>query len=178
MEGRRKIKWGTLLITASTVILIITLMLTISGVMYGQRSIYTDEDLEYGSDGNLTMTIEVDGFSVFMFNFLTETRIEFNLSIYDEGGEEVHFQRGTTPTFVSVTFEHVGQYLLQVELTDEKDDPSELEMDVQNTDLFTISACCSSSCFLVVFLILLFWGIVMCIRGYTQLMSKRGGRDR
>lgn len=165
------------MVTISSIILLISMILTLSGYLHAMQVIYTEADFILDDDGNLTIEYKSDSIEILVLNVDSEEIIDFILVVYDSSGDEVFNITDETLSMNNIPFLENGDFEIVIDVIDESDDPLDLTIEIMKTGSIFMVICMSVMCLGVIFLPLLVVGGVATIAGAMEMRrSDRGYR--
>ena len=174
MDGRGRIRFGFILTSISSIIILLTTAFLISGFLNISHIVYTEEDFQLVDDREFLMNYSSSHLEILIFNFRSNKEIDVELTVIDGSDIEIFNEEGTTDTQMSVTFEESGEYQIHVKLTDPRDHPEDLGIDVQRGGaFFYLFYCFSISCFYTIAVSMIITGSIFAYSGYMKIRSEK-----
>ena len=179
MEERRKIRYGFILVTLSSLIILLTLAFSISGFLHVNQVVYKNEDFNLNASGELIKNHTSPHLEILIFNFYSDSTIDIDLVVMNDKGHEIFNQSGESTTRMDVPIEKPDDYIIIIRFDDPGDDPDDLEIEVQQAGVFFFMMYCSSACCLfLIFLTVIITGAVFTFSGYSGMRSNCGRYTR
>ncbi|HHD16333.1 MAG TPA: hypothetical protein ENK47_06450 [Euryarchaeota archaeon] len=167
---RGKTGTGLVLLVVSSILLLISGAILLSGVLHSQQVVFTERDLV---PSNSPSTFE-KSFDVKLFSTLTytisdrEERIHFKLEIEGPDGEVVHKKRGSGEETGSVQLRGSGRYTLILEFDEADASPDDVDLEIRLSGPVLLGTCCVSGLLGVVYITALLAGMTYLLVGYLE----------
>ena len=170
MRSRGKTRSGLILVTSSTILILITVVILVSGIRYSDQVLYDESDFELMGD-TLVLTIENDLPGVVQYSVDSDDDLRVSIKVLSPGGRTIHSNKGNVPLTGQATLDRSGSYTIEIEVQSISSGTEDLDIEIRSTGGSIILTCCGVLITgMLSFLLLLIGGIV------TIMAIKEGRR--
>ncbi len=160
MRKGGKTRYGLILVTSSSILILFTVVILVSGIRYSDQVLYDESDFQ--NDGDVfVLTVENDLPGVVQYSIGSDDDLRVSIKVRSSGGRSIHSNKGNVPLTGQATVERSGSYSIEIEVLSISSGTEDLDIEIRSTGGSVFLTCCGvlftgmSS-----FLLLLIGGIV------------------
>lgn len=167
MRARGKTRYGLILVTASSILIMITVVILISGMRYSDQVLYDESD--FGIDGDvIVITIENDLPGVVQYSIDSDDDLRVSIKVRSPGGRTIHSNRGKVPLNGQVTVEKAGSLSIEIEVLSVNSGTDDLDIEIRSTGGSVLLTCCGILVTGMLSFLLLMMGGILTIMGVKE----------
>ena len=160
MRNRGKTRYGLILVTSSSVLILITVAILVSSIRYSDQVLYDESDFE--NDGDIiVLTVENGLPGVVQYSIDSDDDIRVSIKVRSPGGRTIHSNKGNVPLTGQATVERSGSYSIEIEVLSVSSGTDDIDIEIRSTGGSVLLTCCGVLFTgMLSFLLLLIGGIV------------------
>lgn len=141
MRSRRKSRVGVVMVTLSSIFLVITVVVMISGFRYEDQVRYREDDFEIGSE-RMELAVHNELVGIIQYSIDSEDTMRISMDVTAPSGSSIHENYGRVPLTGQATMDARGEHIIIIDLETSGADLNDLEIEIRTTTGSVLITCC------------------------------------
>jgi hypothetical protein len=141
MRGWKKSRIGMVMVTLSSIFLVVTVVVMISGFRFEDQVRYRENDFQTDS-GRMELIIDNDFVGIIQYTIDSEDTMRISMDVTAPSGSSIHENYGRVPLTGQATMDARGEHIIIIDLETSGADLNDLKIEIRTTTGSVLITCC------------------------------------